>query len=79
MEKKKYKLGEDVYELNESEAKEFLVDFPDAELINDINRYQVGGNQYDLTEDESEEFLVDFPDAELIGKDYFKKCSIRIW
>jgi len=60
MPKKTYKVGNDIYDIEDSESVSFLKDMPDAV---EVKSFIVGKDTFDIGVDEVEDFLKDMPDA----------------
>ena len=68
--KKKYKVGEDTYNIDDNDSKLFLKDFPNAI---EVFSYVADGDTYNLDASDIKPFLKDFPDA----KPTLKKKKIQ--
>jgi uncharacterized protein YidB (DUF937 family) len=64
MPKKTYKVGSDVYDIEESEASDFLKDFPNAK---EVVSYKVDNDIYDIAVSDTSDFLKDFPNAKAMN------------
>ena len=83
--KKKYKVGEDTYNIDDNDSKLFLKDFPNAI---EVFSYVADGDTYNLDASDIKPFLKDFPDAKPTLKkkkkfrdylrDYFRRFSSSI-
>jgi len=64
MPKRTFKVGDDIYDIEESESASFLKDMPDAK---EVKSFIVGKDTFDIDVSDVDAFLTDMPDAKPIN------------